>query len=98
MGIQSHPQLEQLIGELAFPESPRWRDDRLLVSDWGAGEVIASGLDGRTEVVAKVESFPMCIDHQPDGRLLIVASSERRILRREPDGVPRDPCRSQWFR
>ena len=87
MSIQNHPLLQQLMGGLAFPESPRWHDGRLLVSDWGAGEVIAAGLDGRTEVVAKIESFPMCIDHLPDGRLLIVASSERRILRREPDGA-----------
>ena len=31
-------------------------------------------------------AFPMCIDHLPDGRLLIVARSERRLLRQEPDG------------
>ena len=74
-------------GRPHLPESPRWHDGRLRVSDWGAGEVIAVGLDGHTEVVAKVESFPMCIDHLPDGRLLIVASTQRRVLRREADGA-----------
>ena len=28
----------------------------------------------------------MCIDHLPDGRLLIVSSADRRLLRQEPDG------------
>jgi sugar lactone lactonase YvrE len=33
-----------------------------------------------------VPSFPMCIDFLPDGRLLVVDSARRRLLRREPDG------------
>ena len=86
MSIQSQPQLQELIGGMAFPESPRWRDGRLWVSDWGAGEVIAAELDGGTEVVARLESFPMCIDWLPDGRLLIVSASEGVLLRQEPDG------------
>ena len=53
----------------------------------GANEVIASDLEGQSEVVARVASFPMCIDHLPDGRLLIVDSSERRLVRREPNGA-----------
>lgn len=28
----------------------------------------------------------MCIDFLPDGRLLIVSSADRQVLRREPDG------------
>jgi sugar lactone lactonase YvrE len=75
-----------LLAGLAFPESPRWHDGRLWVSDWAANEVIAVDLAGQSEVVARVESFPMCIDHLPDGRLLIVSSAERRLLRQEPDG------------
>ena len=75
-----------LLDDLAFPESPRWHDGRLWVSDWGANEVIAVDPTGASEVVARVQSFPMCIDHLPDGRLLIVSSADRRLLRREPDG------------
>ncbi len=75
-----------LLAGLAFPESPRWHDGRLWVSDWGANEVIAVDPAGQSEVVARVRSFPMCIDHLPDGRLLIVSSADRRILRQEPDG------------
>ncbi len=37
-------------------------------------------------MAARVESFPMCIDHLPDGRLLVVAGSSRQVLRQERDG------------
>ncbi|SDT71538.1 SMP-30/gluconolactonase/LRE family protein [Jiangella sp. DSM 45060] len=75
-----------LMDGIAFGESPRWHDGRLWFSDWGAHQVIAVDDDGRHEVVATVESFPMCIDFLPDGRLLVVDSARRRLLRREPDG------------
>ena len=40
------------------------------------------------EVMARVDfpAFPMCIDWLPDGRLLIVAARDGRLLRQEPDG------------
>jgi sugar lactone lactonase YvrE len=86
MNIESGDDRHVLIAGLAFPESPRWHDGRLWVSDWGANEVIAVDPAGQSEVVARVQSFPMCIDHLPDGRLLIVSSADRRLLRQEPDG------------
>ena len=85
MNVESRPKPNVLLTDLAFPESPRWRDGRLWVSDWGAGEVVTLDLDGNREVVASLPSL-MCIDHLPDGRLLIVSSADRRLLRREPDG------------
>lgn len=51
--------------------------------------MIALGVDGSHEVVVTVASFPMCIDFLPDGRLLVVDSAQRRLVRREPDGSPR---------
>ena len=86
MNIENRNDRRVLLADLVFPESPRWHDGRLWVSDWGANEVIAVDLAGQSEVVARVQSFPMCIDHLPDGRLLIVSSADRRLLRQEPDG------------
>jgi sugar lactone lactonase YvrE len=80
------PELQILVSGLAFPESPRWHDDHLWFSDWGAHEVIAVDLEGRSEVIARVPSFPMCIDRLPDGRLLVVSANDGLLLRREPDG------------
>ena len=39
-------------------------------------------------MMARVDfpAFPMCIDWLPDGRLLIVAARDGRLLRQEPDG------------
>jgi sugar lactone lactonase YvrE len=83
--MTSTPELQTLMGGLAFPESPRWRDDSLWFSDWGTQEIIAVDVAGNSEVVASVPSL-MCIDSLPDGRLLIVSSGEGLLLRREADG------------
>jgi sugar lactone lactonase YvrE len=68
-------------------ESPRWHDGRLYVSDWSAGEVLAVDPSGRSEVVARVPSLPLCTAWTPDGRLLVVDSHEGRLLRLERDGT-----------
>ena len=57
-----------------------------LVLRLGRRPVIALDAGGSHEVVVTVRSFPMCIDFLPDGRLLVVDSAQRRLLRREPDG------------
>lgn len=75
-----------LLEGVVFGESPRWHDGRLWFSDWGANQVIVLGPDGGSEVVATVESFPMCIDFLPDGRLLVVDSAHQQLLRQAVDG------------
>ena len=80
----TEPQI--LMTGIAFGESPRWHDDRLWFSDWGTQEIIAVDLEGESEVIVGVSSFPFCIDFLPDGRLLIVSARDRLLLRREPDG------------
>src|SRR5258707_153159 len=81
------PELQTLMTGLVMGESPRWHDDRLWFSDWGAQEVIAVDLEGKSEVIVRVQfpSFPMCIDFLPNGCLLIV-SGRNGLLRRELDG------------
>ena len=80
------PELQTLMTGLAFGESPRWHADRLWFSDWGAQEVIAVDLEGKSEVITHIQSFPFCIDFLPDGRLLVVSARDQLLLRMEPDG------------
>jgi len=84
-GESSVSEPEVLMEGILFGESPRWHDGRVWFSDWGAHQVIALNPGGGQEVVLTVASFPMCIDFLPDGRLLVVDSAQRRLLRREPD-------------
>ncbi|WP_040840513.1 SMP-30/gluconolactonase/LRE family protein [Nocardia brevicatena] len=77
---------EVLLEGVVFGESPRWHEGRLWLSDWGANQVIALTTDHGREVITTIASFPMCIDFLPDGRLLVVDSAHRQLLRREPDG------------
>ena len=79
--------LQTLVTGRGLVESPRWHGDRLYFSDWSTGEVIAVDLAGRSEVIAHVQSLPLCTAWLPDGRLLIVSSPDGRLLRREPDGA-----------
>jgi sugar lactone lactonase YvrE len=68
-------------------ESPRWHQGRLWFSDWGAQEIIALDLDGRSEVVVRSQfGLPFCIDWLHDGRLLVVSGRAGLLLRRESDG------------
>ena len=67
-------------------ESPRWHDGRVYVSDWSAGEVVAVDLNGNADVIAQVDSLPLCTAWHPDGRLLIVSSADGLLLSREPNG------------
>jgi sugar lactone lactonase YvrE len=84
----SAPEVKILLTGLLLGESPRWRDGRLWVSDWGAQELIAVDLAGNHEVVVRFPTLtvPFCFDWMPDGRMLIVSGSQRLLLRRAPDG------------
>ena len=78
--------LRTLLTGRGLLESPRWHGDRLYFSDWSAGEVLAVDLAGRSEVIARVRSLPLCTAWLPDGHLVIVSSPDGRLLLREPDG------------
>jgi sugar lactone lactonase YvrE len=81
------PAVRILMSGVAMGESPRWHQDRLWFSDWGAQEIIAVDIDGRSKVAVGVPfALPFCIDWLPDGRLLIVSGREGLLKRRERDG------------
>ena len=83
-------QPKALMTGLLFGESPRWHQDRLWVSDWGARQIVAVDLEGKSEVMVRLPpaSFqPVCMDWLPDGRLLVVSAEESVLLGSKPDGT-----------
>jgi sugar lactone lactonase YvrE len=82
--VSSRPEPKVLLDGLAYVESPRWHDGRLWFAHWGAGEVVAVDLDGKSEVMAAgPPRLGWSIDWLPDGRLLVTGDE---LLRQEPDG------------
>src|SRR5262249_53307012 len=78
---------DTLLSGLAMGESPRWHGNRLWFSDWGAQEIIAVNAGGKSDVMVRTPfGLPFCIDWLPNGRLLIVAGRENRLMRQEHDG------------
>jgi sugar lactone lactonase YvrE len=73
-----------VVDGLAFVESARWHEGRLWFAHWGVGEIIATDLDGCSEVIAPGRrALGWSIDWLPDGRLLVTGES---LLRQQPDG------------
>lgn len=76
-----------VVAGIGFGESPRWHDGQIWFSDWAVGQVGRVGAGGEVDVVVRVASFPLCFDFLPDGRMLLVDSARRQLLRRELDGT-----------
>ncbi len=76
-----------LLDNLAFPEGPRWRDGKLYLSDMHAHQVLAVTLDGKAAVVAEVPTWPSGLGWLPDGRMLIVSMTDRKLLRQDAGGL-----------
>jgi sugar lactone lactonase YvrE len=73
-----------LLEGLAIGESPRWHDGRLWLSNWGADEIVAVDLEGKSEVVGPgSEGLGWATNWLPDGRMLITGAE---LLRVDPDG------------
>jgi sugar lactone lactonase YvrE len=79
-----------LIDDLAFAEGPRWHDGRLYFSDMHSGKVFAADLEGRSEVICAVPNAPSGLGWLPDGRMLVVSMTDRRLLCLEADGELRE--------
>jgi sugar lactone lactonase YvrE len=81
------PETSVLLEGLAFPEGPRWRDGVLWFSDMHALSVMTVDLDGKAETVVRVPGQPSGLGWLPDGRLLVVSMTDRRLLRLDPGGL-----------
>jgi sugar lactone lactonase YvrE len=78
-------EVKLLMENIVLGECPRWHEGRLWFADWGAREMIAAGMDGRHEVIDRVDALPFSFDWQPDGRQLVIA--DKTLWRREASGV-----------
>jgi sugar lactone lactonase YvrE len=82
-------ELSLMIDGLGIPESTRWRDGKVWLCNWGAGEVLAVAAGGRSKLIAQLapQTLPFSIDWLPDGRMLAVDGPRRLLLRLEADGA-----------
>ncbi|HXW84616.1 MAG TPA: SMP-30/gluconolactonase/LRE family protein [Candidatus Binataceae bacterium] len=78
--------LTTLLDGLHFPEGPRWHDRKLYFSDMHAYKVMAVDMEGRAAVVCEIPNHPSGLGWLPDGRMLVVSMSDRKLLRLEPNG------------
>jgi sugar lactone lactonase YvrE len=76
-----------LLDGQAFLEGPRWHEGKLWFSDMHTHQVKTVDLDGRTEIIAEVPAWPSGLGWLTDGRLLIVSMTDRKLLRKDPDGL-----------
>ena len=79
--------LKVLLDGLAFPEGPRWHDEKLFFSDMHALQVRAVDMAGKSEVICEVPAWPSGLGWLPDGRMLIVSMRDRKLLRLDRDGL-----------
>ena len=80
--------MQLLLDGLAFAESPRWHAGALWFSDFYTKRV--QRLDpasGELATVCEVPGQPSGLGWLPDGRLLVVSMTDRRVLRLESDGT-----------
>lgn len=73
--------LEPLLDGLSFGEGPRWRDDRLYFSDFYVHQVRTVDESGKAETIVEVPGRPSGLGWRPDGTMLIVSMTDRRLMR-----------------
>jgi sugar lactone lactonase YvrE len=78
---------EILVEGLVFPECPRWHDGKLWFSDMSANRVMTVDLEGNTEVIVEVPGGPGGLGWLPDGRLLVVSRTDKKLLRFDATGL-----------
>ena len=74
-------QTEIILGGLCFGEGPRWHDGALWFSDMHAHEVVRMAADGSRQTICRVDGWPSGLGWLPNGDLLVVSMTDRRLLR-----------------
>ncbi len=78
---------EVLLDHLMFPEGPRWHEGKLYFSDMHAHKVMTVDMNGAASVVCEVPNWPSGLGWLPDGRMLVVSMTDRKLMRLEADGL-----------
>jgi len=76
-----------LTGGLVFPESPRWHDGKLWLSDIYGSKVMTVDAEGHAEEVVRVRGWPSGLGFLPDGRPLVVSMRARMVHSIGPEGL-----------
>ena len=70
-----------LVDGLCFGEGPRWHENKLWFSDMHANTVYTVDAGGKLETIVTLDSDqPSGLGWLPDGRLLIVSMTDRKLL------------------
>lgn len=69
-----------------FGEGPRWREGRLWFSDFFAKAVKSASPAGDIRIECELDDAPSGLGWMPDGSMLIVSMTSRRVLRRSSVG------------
>jgi len=77
----------ELTGGIHFGEAPRWREGRLWFSDFYAHAVKSVSQAGDLRTEFEIDDRPSGLGWMPDGSMLIVSMTKRRVLRRAADGT-----------
>ncbi|MGC1677844.1 MAG: SMP-30/gluconolactonase/LRE family protein [Candidatus Binataceae bacterium] len=79
--------LTTLLDGLRFGEGPRWHDGKLFFSDMHANHVMTVDLEGQSRVVCEVPNNPSGLGWLPDGTMLVVSMTDRKLMRMERGGA-----------
>ena len=72
---------------LSFGEGPRWHDGRLWFSDFYRHGVFTVDENGSEQQILHVPTQPSGLGWMPNGDLLVVSMTDRRLLRADANGA-----------
>ncbi len=77
---------EPFVQGLKFGEGLRWHQGRFWYSDFYNHRISSAAPDGTVRIEVACDDQPSGLGWLPDGRLLFVAMTSQRVMRREADG------------
>jgi len=82
--------LSTVLEGVDFGEGPRWHDGQLWFSDFYRQGVYSLGAQGSEQLRVSIDDRPSGLGWMPDGTLLVVAMTSRKVLAVSPEGEIRE--------